>query len=165
MDYVLLRTRSSRRREQPPLIPILIKISSCANSSYSLYNKRAGGRKNETYKTGSSIILREDKRMFKKFEEKESVSGITQLKSSVQKGIRAKILDAYPDIADYLDLFLPKKDAFRIVKCHEHIELLVNSSGALLFFRQRDSPLDPHTPPPPSIPLPFTSSNGGQRRH
>ncbi|XP_040564551.1 malignant T-cell-amplified sequence 1 homolog [Lepeophtheirus salmonis] len=81
--------------------------------------------------------------MFKKFEEKESVSGITQLKSSVQKGIRAKILDAYPDIADYLDLFLPKKDAFRIVKCHEHIELLVNSSGALLFFRQRDSPWIP----------------------
>ena len=28
------------------------------------------------------------RRMFKKFTEKENVSGITQLKSSVQKGIR-----------------------------------------------------------------------------
>ena len=29
--------------------------------------------------------------MFKKFDEKESISGITQLKSSVQKGIRNKV--------------------------------------------------------------------------
>ena len=30
-------------------------------------------------------------KMFKKFDEKESISGITQLKSSVQKGIRNKV--------------------------------------------------------------------------
>ncbi len=76
--------------------------------------------------------------MFKKFDEKESISGMTQLKSSVQKAIRNKILDSYPAIADYMDDFLPKKDAFRVVKCHDHIELLVNSSGQLLFFRHRD---------------------------
>jgi PUA domain protein len=34
--------------------------------------------------------------MFKKFDDKESVSGVTQLKSSVQKGIRNKVLDLYP---------------------------------------------------------------------
>jgi len=73
--------------------------------------------------------------MFKKFDEKESVSGITQLKSSVQKGIRAKILELYPGLANYMDDFLPKKDAFKVVKCHEHIELLINSAGRLLFFR------------------------------
>ncbi len=81
--------------------------------------------------------------MFKKFDEKESVSGITQLKSSVQKSIRNKILDTHPDIADYIDNFLPKKDAFRVVKCHDHIELLVNSAGTLLFFKHYDGPWCP----------------------
>ena len=93
--------------------------------------------------------------MFKKFEEKESVSSVQQLKSSVQKGeinfliltrqkmmmfagIRNAILDTYPDIADYLDAFLPKKDQFKVVKCHEHVELLINSSGDLLFWRSVD---------------------------
>lgn len=81
--------------------------------------------------------------MFKKFDEKESVSGITQLKSSVQKNIRNKILETYPVIADYIDDFLPKKDAFRVVKCHDHVELLVNSGGDLLFFKHYDGPWCP----------------------
>ena len=50
-------------------------------------------------------------------------------------GIRNAILETYPDIADYLDAFLPKKDQFKVVKCHEHVELLINSSGDLLFWR------------------------------
>ena len=57
--------------------------------------------------------------MFKKFEEKENISGVTQLKSSVQKGIRNSILDTYPDIAQYIDNFLPKKDQFKVIKCLE----------------------------------------------
>ena len=81
--------------------------------------------------------------MFKKFDEKESVSGTQQLKSSVQKGIRSKLLELYPTLESYIDVILPKKDAFRIVKCHEHIELLVNSAGDLLFFRQREGPWMP----------------------
>lgn len=76
--------------------------------------------------------------MFKKFDSKESVSGITQLKSSVQKGIRAKILDCYPSFSDHVDAVLPKKDPFRVVKCHDHIEILVSGAGELLFFRHRD---------------------------
>ena len=89
--------------------------------------------------------------MFKKFEEKESVSSVQQLKSSVQKGfwkigkiiitcnidlgIRNSILETYPDISEYLDSFLPKKDQFKVVKCHDHVELLINSGGDLLFWR------------------------------
>jgi len=76
--------------------------------------------------------------MFKKFTEKENVSGVTQLKSSVQKGIRNLILETYPDIQPYTDNFLPKKDQFKVLKCHDHIELLVNSSGDLLFFRHHN---------------------------
>lgn len=55
-------------------------------------------------------------KMFKKFDEKESVSGTTQLKSSVQKAIRVKLIEVYPHIEQYIEQILPKKDAFRIVK-------------------------------------------------
>ncbi|XP_066978691.1 malignant T-cell-amplified sequence 1 [Macrobrachium rosenbergii] len=81
--------------------------------------------------------------MFKKFDEKESVSGTQQLKSSVQKGIRNKLIESFPSLGDYFEKILPKKEAFRIVKCHEHIELLVRSDGELLFFKQREGPWMP----------------------
>lgn len=51
-----------------------------------------------------------------RFDEKESVSGMMQLKSSVQKGIRTKLLEQYPHIDKNIDSILPKKDSFRIVK-------------------------------------------------
>jgi PUA domain protein len=51
-----------------------------------------------------------------RFEEKESVSGVQQLKSSVQKGIRTKLLEQYPYLESYVDSILPKKDTYRIVK-------------------------------------------------
>lgn len=51
-----------------------------------------------------------------RFEEKESVSGVQQLKSSVQKGIRTKLLEQYPYMESYVDSILPKKDTYRIVK-------------------------------------------------
>ncbi|CAN8012971.1 malignant T-cell-amplified sequence 1 [Ixodes scapularis] len=76
--------------------------------------------------------------MFKKFDEKEHVSGITQLKSSVQKAIKNKIVEQFPTVENYINQILPKKDSLRIVKCHDHIEILVNGNGELLFFRQRE---------------------------
>ncbi|XP_053952403.1 malignant T-cell-amplified sequence 1 homolog [Anastrepha obliqua] len=76
--------------------------------------------------------------MFRKFEEKESVSSLQQLKSSVQKGIRAKLLETYPLLETHIDLILPKKDSYRIAKCHDHIELLVTGSGEIAFFRHRE---------------------------
>jgi hypothetical protein len=51
-----------------------------------------------------------------RFDDKDSVIGIQQLKSSVQKGIRTKIIDQYPTLEEYIDMILPKKDALRIVK-------------------------------------------------
>ncbi|XP_034933716.1 malignant T-cell-amplified sequence 1 homolog isoform X2 [Chelonus insularis] len=76
--------------------------------------------------------------MFKKFDEKDSVSGIQQLKSSVQKSIRLKLLEQYPYLESHIDQIIPKKDSFRLVKCHDHIEIMVNNAGELLFFRQRE---------------------------
>lgn len=55
-------------------------------------------------------------KIFHRFDEKESVSGIQQLKSSVQKGIRTKLLELYPFLESHVDSILPKKDTFRIVK-------------------------------------------------
>lgn len=51
-----------------------------------------------------------------RFDDKDSVIGIQQLKSSVQKGIRTKIIEQYPTLEEYIDSILPKKDALRIVK-------------------------------------------------
>ncbi|KAH7969629.1 hypothetical protein HPB52_020521 [Rhipicephalus sanguineus] len=77
------------------------------------------------------------------FDEKEHVSGITQLKSSVQKAIKGKILEQFPLSEDYINQILPKKDLLRIVKCHDHVEILINGAGELLFFRQREGPYFP----------------------
>jgi len=75
--------------------------------------------------------------MFKKFSDKENVSGTTQVKTSVIRSIRAKLLDKYPDIEDYLDQILPKKEPIKLIKCHDHIEILA-VGGEPVFFKQRD---------------------------
>lgn len=54
--------------------------------------------------------------LFNRFDEKESVSGTQQLKSSVQKGIRNRLVESFPSVGDHFEKILPKKDAFRIVK-------------------------------------------------
>ncbi|KRX87344.1 Malignant T-cell-amplified sequence 1 [Trichinella pseudospiralis] len=81
--------------------------------------------------------------MFKKFNEKESVSGMQQLKSSVQKEIRKKLLELYPSIEPYMDQILPKKEPFRLLKCHDRVEILIGPNGDLLFFKSRDGSFIP----------------------
>lgn len=78
-----------------------------------------------------------------RFDEKENISGFQQLKTSVQKGIRNKIVEQFPYIENCINDVLPKKDPFRLMKCHEHIEILVASNGDYLFFRQREGPWIP----------------------
>jgi PUA domain protein len=81
--------------------------------------------------------------MFKKFDEKEQLTAVNNVKSSVQKGIRAKLLEQYPYLDDYLEQIVPKKDPMRIAKCHEHIEIIITKDGEHVFFRQRDGPFFP----------------------
>jgi len=76
--------------------------------------------------------------MFKKFDSKESISGSQQLKSSVQKSIHRKLIEQYPAAEEHLPTILPKKDPFKIIKCHDHVDILARSDGELLFFRQRE---------------------------
>lgn len=77
--------------------------------------------------------------MFKKFDVKEDVSGVQQLKSSVQKGIRNRILECYPSIEPYMEEIMPKKQNFKQVKCKDHLELIAGADGTILFFKPRDA--------------------------
>lgn len=75
--------------------------------------------------------------MFKKFEEGD-ISTTVQLKSSVQKSIKQKLVEQFPNLANHADVILPKKEQLRVAKCPDHIEILVNSLGTHLFYRQRE---------------------------
>ncbi|KJH46110.1 hypothetical protein DICVIV_07842 [Dictyocaulus viviparus] len=78
-------------------------------------------------------------RMFKKFDEKEDVTGATQLKSSIQKGIRNKLIESYPQIEPYLAEILPKKENFKLIKCRDHIELIADHNGVVQFLKTRNT--------------------------
>ncbi|XP_052010884.1 malignant T-cell-amplified sequence 1 isoform X2 [Xyrauchen texanus] len=80
--------------------------------------------------------------MFKKFDEKENVSNCIQLKTSVIKGIKNQLLDQFPNLNEWLNQIMPKKEPVKIVRCHEHVEILM-VNGELLFFRQREGPFYP----------------------
>ena len=56
--------------------------------------------------------------MFRKFSKQESVSSFAQVKTSVQRGIRANICAQYPILEDggTIDLLIPKKENVVIAK-------------------------------------------------
>jgi len=80
--------------------------------------------------------------MFKKFSTKENISGQSQVKSSVGRGIRTKIREQYPSLDPYLDTIIPKKTPLILTKCHNHINLVVVNQE-ILFFNVRDGPFYP----------------------
>lgn len=51
-----------------------------------------------------------------RFNERENLTGVNNVKSSVQKAIRSKLLEQFPYLDDYLDQILPKKDPLRVAK-------------------------------------------------
>ncbi|KAM7431631.1 Malignant T-cell-amplified sequence 1 [Porites harrisoni] len=71
------------------------------------------------------------------FQAGEAVSGVSQVKSSVQRAIKAKLVEQFPPIEDFMAEILPKKESLVVVKCHEHIEIL-SINQEILFFRQRE---------------------------
>uniref|UniRef100_A0A1I7ZWI6 PUA domain-containing protein n=1 Tax=Steinernema glaseri TaxID=37863 RepID=A0A1I7ZWI6_9BILA len=81
--------------------------------------------------------------MFKKFEEREDITGSQQLKSSVQKGIRNKLIEQYPHLEDVMNEILPKKENFKLIKCRDHVELIAGHDGTVLFVKHRDLPYIP----------------------
>eukprot|EP01097_Dermamoeba_algensis_P007490 TRINITY_DN4727_c0_g1_i1.p1 TRINITY_DN4727_c0_g1~~TRINITY_DN4727_c0_g1_i1.p1 ORF type:complete len:182 (-),score=40.25 TRINITY_DN4727_c0_g1_i1:67-612(-) len=80
--------------------------------------------------------------MFKKFSSKESVTGQSQLKTSVARGIRSTLISQFPPLEDYIDEIIPKKSILFIAKCQNHVNLLV-VNNEVLFFNERDGPYYP----------------------
>ncbi|THD22217.1 Translation machinery-associated protein 20 [Fasciola hepatica] len=81
--------------------------------------------------------------MFKKFDEKEDVSSVTNAKNSRAKAIRKRVCEDYGFDVEIMDQIIPKKDTLKLVKCHEHIELFADGQGDVLFFCQREGPFIP----------------------
>eukprot|EP01099_Mayorella_cantabrigiensis_P000489 TRINITY_DN1228_c0_g2_i1.p1 TRINITY_DN1228_c0_g2~~TRINITY_DN1228_c0_g2_i1.p1 ORF type:complete len:183 (-),score=35.80 TRINITY_DN1228_c0_g2_i1:318-866(-) len=80
--------------------------------------------------------------MFKKFSSKESVTSHSQVKSSVIRGIRSKILEQYPSIEEQIDDILPKKTPLIVAKCQNHLNLIV-VNDEIIFYNERDGPYFP----------------------
>ncbi|TPX32144.1 hypothetical protein SmJEL517_g04675 [Synchytrium microbalum] len=79
---------------------------------------------------------------FKKLTWKTDVSNQSLVKSSVQRAIRAKVLEAYPALTEHIESILPKKSQIVLVKCVEHRNL-VTVNNEILFFQVFDGPWVP----------------------
>jgi len=54
--------------------------------------------------------------MFKKFNASEDVAGRQNVKSSVQRGIKAKIVEKFPKLEPFMEEIIPKKSQLSLVK-------------------------------------------------
>ena len=54
--------------------------------------------------------------VFLRFQAKESVSGVSQVKSSIQRGIKTKLVEQFPPIDDYIAQIFPRKEPLVVVK-------------------------------------------------
>ena len=54
--------------------------------------------------------------MFKKFNVAEDIAGRQNVKSSVQRGIRTKIIESFPKLEPHLEDIIPKKSQLSLVK-------------------------------------------------
>ena len=61
----------------------------------------------------------------------------------MQKAIKNRIIEQFPLLEPHVDDILLRKEGTRVVKCHDHIEIVVNGNGEHLFFKQRDGPYLP----------------------
>ncbi|QSL66328.1 hypothetical protein MERGE_000706 [Pneumocystis wakefieldiae] len=80
--------------------------------------------------------------MFKRFRGKEHIKGITQLKSSTQKALKAKIIQVYPNLEPFINEIFPKKSQLTLIKCEDRI-LLYTLDNKILFFQYFDN-IYPH---------------------
>lgn len=76
--------------------------------------------------------------MFKKFTP-EDVSTQNQVKSSIQRGIRAKVCSTYPSLEESgaIDDILPKKEQAILAKLPDRVQVIC-INGEPLFFAQRE---------------------------
>lgn len=90
--------------------------------------------------------------MFKRFDPEHDVSTSTQVKASVQRGIKNSIAESHPNVdEEILDLLIPKKISLVQYKVGPHLMLycrppmedIGNTENEPIFFQSRDGPLLP----------------------
>lgn len=67
----------------------------------------------------------------------------SKVKSSVQRGIRSKVLETYPLLEPHIDELIPKKSQLDVVKVPDRVSLYV-LDNAPLFYQHMDDPIIPH---------------------
>jgi malignant T-cell-amplified sequence len=78
--------------------------------------------------------------MFKK----DLVAGSkTKVKSSVQRGIRNKVLETYPHLEPHIDDIMPKKSQLDLVKLPDRVSMY-SLEDKPLFWQHMDDPITPH---------------------
>ncbi|KAJ9526617.1 hypothetical protein QJQ45_017626 [Haematococcus lacustris] len=73
------------------------------------------------------------------FKKKPEISNISQVKSSVARGIRSSICEQYPSLEESgaIDLLIPKKEPLLLGKCEGHVQIAI-LNNVPLFFQERD---------------------------
>ncbi|GME25471.1 pua domain-containing protein [Neofusicoccum parvum] len=77
------------------------------------------------------------------FKKDISAGAKTKVKSSVQRGIRSKVVEQYPLLEPYLDTIIPKKEQLELVKLPDRVSLYA-LNNVPLFYQHMDDPLIPH---------------------
>lgn len=67
----------------------------------------------------------------------------SKVKSSAQRGVRAKVLETYPLLEPYIDEIMPKKEQLDLVKIPDRVSLYCNGRTPL-FWQHMDDPIIPH---------------------
>jgi malignant T-cell-amplified sequence len=62
--------------------------------------------------------------MFKKFNATEDVAGRQNVKTSVQRGIKSKIVETFPKLEPYMEEIIPKKSQLSLVKWYPRLQNL-----------------------------------------
>ncbi|TKA62636.1 hypothetical protein B0A49_06483 [Cryomyces minteri] len=67
----------------------------------------------------------------------------SKVKSSVQRAIRAKVVETYPLLEPHIDEIIPKKEQLDLVKLPDRVSLYVLNTTPL-FWQHMDDPIIPH---------------------
>ncbi|KAJ5249062.1 hypothetical protein N7468_000513 [Penicillium chermesinum] len=70
-------------------------------------------------------------------------SNRSKVKSSVQRGLRQKLLDTYPGYEPFIEEIMPKKASLEVVKLPDRVTLYTIDTTPL-FFQPMDGPPIPH---------------------
>jgi PUA domain protein len=93
-----------------------------------------GGRTTQLkiFRIKSKLNNNNKAKMFKKFS-KEDIHSRSNIKSSVQRGLKGKFVSQFPDLEPIIDTVIPKKSQVVVIKCEEKIQLYSIDNEVLLF--------------------------------